>query len=54
LPAPELLIRIGTGIIGADSELVLRGMDVVPHALAKSGFTFQFPSLQSALADLLN
>lgn len=54
LPAPELLIRIGTGIIGADSELVLRGMDVAPHALAKSGFTFQFPSLQSALADLLN
>ncbi len=52
IPAPEALIRVGTTLIGADSELVLRGMFVASRKLKEERFSFAFPSLDAALKNL--
>lgn len=39
--------------LGPKSTLVLEGQHVVPEVLMKEGFDFSFPSLESALKDLL-
>lgn len=48
LPAPVLRVLLGEG-----AELVLKGQRPIPAALERSGFTFCYPRLESALADLL-
>jgi len=50
--APSILIKIGTAVLGIDSELVLRGMNVISKQAEQLDFKFQFPSLEHALADL--
>ena len=52
LNAPAVLIKIGTAMLGVDSELVLRGMNVTSAEADRMGFVFQFPELDMALADL--
>ena len=53
LPATELMVRIGAHLImRTDPELALYGRYVIPQRLIDAGFTFQFPQLESALADL--
>jgi uncharacterized protein (TIGR01777 family) len=52
LNAPEFLIKMGTAVLGVDSELVLRGMNVTSNRVDQLGFKFLFPSLELALADL--
>lgn len=52
VPAPEALIRLGTALIGADSELVLRGMFVASKKLKEEKFSFAFPALDVALKNL--
>ncbi len=54
LNAPAVLIKMGTAILGVDSELVLRGMNVTSVQAQRMGFEFQFPDLDLALADLSN
>ncbi|MFN5621516.1 MAG: TIGR01777 family oxidoreductase [Flavobacteriales bacterium] len=53
IPAPALLIRMGTAVIGADSELILRGMRVVSVKSPKHGFLFDYPTADAAFAALL-
>jgi NAD dependent epimerase/dehydratase family enzyme len=50
--APAVFIQIGTALLGVDSELVLRGMNVVSSKAKQIGFQFTFPSLDVALEDL--
>ncbi|MCB2228773.1 MAG: TIGR01777 family oxidoreductase [Desulfarculaceae bacterium] len=50
LPAPGFAIRLAMGEMGS---IVLTGQRVVPQALMRAGFTFQFPELDGALKDLL-
>ena len=49
-PAPALLVRAA---MGAASDLVLTGQRAVPSVLEATGFCFEFPELEPALADLL-
>lgn len=49
-PVPAFLLRI---LLGEKATLVLDGQRVIPAALTARGFTFQFPTLESALGDLL-
>jgi uncharacterized protein (TIGR01777 family) len=53
IPAPAPLIRIGTTLIGTDSELILRGMHVISSKAPQHGFNFQFPTLSHAFQSLL-
>lgn len=53
LPIPAPLLRLGAGIIGTSSELLLKSRWVYPENLLESGFAFQYPNLEGALAALL-
>ncbi|MEM5536556.1 TIGR01777 family oxidoreductase [Neptuniibacter pectenicola] len=50
LPLPKSVLKL---LLGESSCLLLDSQRVVPEALLKSGFKFQFPLLRSALADAL-
>ncbi|UAY55878.1 TIGR01777 family oxidoreductase [Arachidicoccus terrestris] len=53
LPIPAPLLRLGAGIIGTSSELLLKSRWVYPEHLLKNGFTFLYSNLEDALAELL-
>jgi len=54
LPAPAWLVRLGAPLVlKTDPELALYGRYVVSKRLEAEGFTFLFPRLDAALADLL-
>ena len=52
LPSPTWLTKIGAGLMGRDPELVLYGRYCISIRLPSAGF--QFPNLDSAVADLLH
>jgi uncharacterized protein (TIGR01777 family) len=53
-PAPSGAIRlIAPLLMGVEPELVLGSSRVVPQAALGRGFTFKYPQLKDALADLL-
>jgi len=52
LPAPRLILEIGTFFMRTESELVLKSRRVVSRRLAEAGFQFEFPDWRSAARDL--
>ncbi len=50
LPVPAFALKL---VLGEMSEIVLASQRVLPSALMQAGYQFQFPQLDSALADLL-
>ncbi len=50
LPAPRAAVVLG---LGEAASILLASQRVVPRALAAVGFTFRFPSIDAALADLI-
>ncbi len=55
LPAFEWMVRIGAPLfLRTDPELALYGRYVVSKRIAKEGYIFRFPELESALRDLRN
>ncbi len=50
LPVPEFAVRAA---IGQLAEYVLKGRRVVPALLLEAGYSFQHPTLETALKDLL-
>lgn len=54
LPATTWMLRIGSWLIGTETELILKSRRVVPTRLLESGFTFQFADILSALNDLIS
>jgi uncharacterized protein (TIGR01777 family) len=49
-PAPSFAMKLA---LGQKSKLVLEGQQVVPKVLMNEGFEFLFPTLNSALENLL-
>lgn len=50
LSVPQFLLRL---ILGEFSSIVVKGQRVIPGVLLEQGFQPQFPTIQSALEDLL-
>ncbi len=50
IPAPGFALKM---VLGQKSALVLEGQHVVPQVLLEKGFEFSFPTLKTALEDLL-
>ncbi|MBB3328001.1 epimerase [Microlunatus antarcticus] len=53
LPAPRWLLEIGMVVLRQESELVLKSRWAVPERLLDAGFTFRWPELDAAVADLV-
>jgi uncharacterized protein (TIGR01777 family) len=51
-PAPAWVVRLGAWLMGSDGRLALTGRCCVPKRLLDEGFTFQFPELAGALAQI--
>ncbi len=51
-PAPRWLVRAGCRLLRTEPVLALTGRRGDPRRLEEAGFTFRFPTLRSALADL--
>ena len=53
LPSPKFLLKIGAYFINTETELVLKSRWVIPRKLMKKGFVFKFPTIDSALKNIL-
>lgn len=52
-PVPKPMLYLGAVILRTDPELALYGRRLLPTRMTREGFTFRFPRLDTALADLL-
>lgn len=48
---PEYILRI---TLGQMSEIITHGQNAIPEKVSNAGFKFQFPTIKTALKDLLN
>ena len=53
LPSPTWLLKVGALIIKTETELILKSRWVIPERLLKAGYIFKYPTLDSALQDIL-
>ena len=53
LPAPEWLLRLGSKLIGTETELILKSRWVLPAKLLQTGFQLRYPELKNALAAII-
>ncbi|GAB5405823.1 MAG: TIGR01777 family oxidoreductase [Aureliella sp.] len=54
LPSTEWMVRMGAPLVfRTDPELALYGRFVLPERLQDAGFSFRFPGISDAIADLL-
>lgn len=51
-PAPALAVRLGARLMGSEPSLALVSQRCAPKRFLAAGFSFQFPELPAALADL--
>jgi len=54
LPSPAWLLEIGAVIIKTETELILKSRWVVPEKLLESGYAFKYPTLKTALKNILS
>lgn len=54
LPAPTFAVKIGALLIGTESDLLLNSSYLFPEVLTKAHFNFKFPTIDSAISDLLH
>jgi uncharacterized protein (TIGR01777 family) len=52
IPAPAIMVELGTRLMKTESELVLKSRRVVPSILLQNGFKFDFPKWEKAAACL--
>ena len=53
LPSPKVLLKIGAYFINTETELVLKSRWVIPEKLMDKGFVFKYPTIVSALKNIL-
>ncbi|GLB48804.1 TIGR01777 family oxidoreductase [Neptunitalea lumnitzerae] len=50
---PTLLLKLGAKVIGTETELILKSRNVYPERLMKERFEFKYPTVESAIQNLL-
>ena len=50
---PAWLLELGAAILGTETELLLKSRNVYPQRLVDAGFTFNYPTVELCLADLI-
>ena len=53
LPSPKWLLSIGALVIGTELELIFKSRWVVPKKLLDAGFTFNHPTIELAIGNIL-
>lgn len=53
LNSPRFLLELGAVFMRTETELLLKSRFVMPRRLLKAGFTFEYPSIDKALNNLL-
>ena len=53
LPAPTLLLELGSFLIGTETELILKSRWVVPVRALKEGFRFQYETAGKAIEEIV-
>ena len=53
LPAYTWMLKIGAGLIGTETELLLKSRWVLPTKLLANGFTFKYAQLQTAFEEII-
>jgi uncharacterized protein (TIGR01777 family) len=53
LPAFEWMLKIGTFVLGTESELLLKSRWVLPTKLLQAGFTFKYAQLKDAFENIV-
>lgn len=53
IPLAPWMLRLGAVFMGTETELILKSRKVISERLPESGFSFDFPTLDAALQDLL-
>ncbi|HEX3718776.1 MAG TPA: TIGR01777 family oxidoreductase [Verrucomicrobiae bacterium] len=53
LPATEWMLEVGAFFLRTETELLIKSRRVVPGRLLKSGFGFQFPTIEEAFGELI-
>ncbi len=51
-PAPKLMVQLGAALMGTEPKLALGSCRAAPARLLEKGFRFEFPELESAIANL--
>lgn len=54
LPAFEWMLKIGAVLICTETELLLKSRWVLPARISQAGFTFKYPRLKEAFADIVS
>ncbi|MBV8255834.1 MAG: TIGR01777 family oxidoreductase [Chitinophaga sp.] len=54
LPAPAWLLEVGAALIGTETELLLKSRWVLPTRALQHGYQFNYPQLDTAIADILD
>jgi uncharacterized protein len=50
LPAPAFAVKL---VLGEFGSVILEGQRVIPKRLLESGFVFQYPEIEEAVASIL-
>ncbi|TKC05707.1 TIGR01777 family protein [Pedobacter polaris] len=53
LPSPTWLLKIGAIVIKTETELILKSRWVIPEKLIQVGYSFKYPTIDIALANIL-
>ncbi|MGH7971548.1 MAG: epimerase, partial [Limisphaerales bacterium] len=52
LPASDWMLEVGAFLLRTETELLIKSRRVIPGRLVKTGFEFQFPTVQKAFEEL--
>ncbi len=53
LPANKIILEIGAFVISTETELVLKSRYVLPERILEAGYTFKYPTIESAYKSLI-